>query len=186
MLGVVVVVTAVAAIVAHTVYQRPAAAAAANPPVVVPTASSAVPPTQEPGSPVVSVTPDVLRFPLHTQVQQLLQTYFDAINNQRYDLWRSVVTPNMAEHKSERDFVAGYESTRDGSVVVYRVDTTTDDSLRVLLTFHSVQALADAPKDFQHRCIVWRVVWPLTWDPDDQHWEVDTGTTNEAPQRAAC
>lgn len=185
MLGVVVVVTAVGALVAHTVYQRPAAAVA-TPPVVVPTESSPVPPTQEPGSPIVSVTPDVLRYPLHTQVQQLLQTYFDAINTQRYDLWRSVVTATMAKNKSERDFVAGYESTRDGSVVVYRVDPTIDGSLRVLLTFHSVQALADAPKDFQSRCIVWHVVWPLTFDPEDQRWKVDTGTTNEAPQRRAC
>ena len=99
----------------------------------------------EPGSPVVSVTPDVGKFAQHTEVQQLFQNYFDAINAKQYDKWLSVVTSDLAAEESRTQFLAGYRSTRDGSIVVYRVDNAPDRGLRVLLTFHSVQAVADAP-----------------------------------------
>ncbi len=187
MLGAVVVVTAVAALVAHNTYQQPATVAASSaPPVVVAPGSTSVPSTEEPGPTTVLVTPDVAHFPLNTEVQQVLQTYFDAINTRSYQQWRSVVTPGLASTKSQSDFVQGYRTTRDGSIVVYRVDTTLDNGLRVLLTFHSTQNLADAPKTFQHQCIVWHLVWPLTFDPDDNAWKVGAGTTNGSTMTQAC
>jgi hypothetical protein len=182
-LGVVVLVTAVSAVVAHGLYGRAPVAA----PIRVATGtSSAVPSSVEPGSDVVSVTPGVLRDPEHAAVQRVLQDYFDAINERRYDEWRSVVTSAMANQKSRQAFLAGYESTRDGSVLVYRVDRALDGSLRVLLRFHSTQSPADAPADHQSGCLVWQVVWPLTWDSRDQQWQVDAGPTATSPQVSDC
>ena len=187
MLGAVVVVTAVAALVAHNAYQRPTTAAVSSPaPVVVAPESTSVPSTEEPGPTTVSVTPDVARFPLANQVRQALQTYFDSVNMRSYKLWRSVVTPGLANTKSASDFERGYRTTRDGSIVLYRVDTTLDNGLRVLLTFHSTQSQADAPKGFPHACIVWHLVWPLTFDPDDNAWKVDAGTTDVSTKVQAC
>jgi hypothetical protein len=182
-LGVVVVATAAATLVVRTVYQQQPA----NPaPVVVATGSSSVPRGAEPGSPVVSVTPDVVRFAQHTEVRQLFQTYFDAINAKQYDTWRSVVTSDLAAEEPRSQFLTGYRSTRDGSIVVYRVDNAPDKGLRVLLTFHSVQAVADAPAKFPFSCVAWQVVSPLSWDADRKGWRIDAGVTGESPQGRAC
>jgi hypothetical protein len=186
-LGAVVVVTAAAALVAHNTYQRPASAAVASTaPVVVAPESTSVPSTEEPGSPVVSITPDVAHFPLRTQVRQLLQTYFDAINSHSYRQWRSVVTPSLASTQTERQYEQGYRTTHDGTIVVYRVDTTLNSGLRVLLTFHSTQAAEDAPKTFPHDCIVWHLVWPLAWNPAANAWKIDAGTTDQSTKMRAC
>jgi hypothetical protein len=182
-LGVVVVATAVTALLVHGVYQRSAANAA---PLVVSTGSSSVPHSAEPGPSVVTVTPDVLRFAHHTEVQQLFQTYFDAINAKQYDQWRSVVTSDLAEEEPRAQFLSGYQSTRDGSILVYRVDSAPDNGLRVLLSFHSTQDVADAPAKFPYGCVAWQVVSPLSWDSDDNQWKIDAGTTGESPQGKPC
>lgn len=177
------VVTAAAALLAHSLYHRPAPTA----PIPVATgAPSTVPGSAEPGPDTVTVTPDVLRDPVHADVQRVLQTYFDSINNRRYDEWRSVVTENMASRKPRQAFLSGYESTRDGSVLVYRVDRALDGSLRVLLGFHSTQSPADAPKGHQSGCLAWRVVWPMSWDAKDATWQVDAGLADTAPQISTC
>lgn len=178
-----VVVTAVAAVVAHGLYHRTPVLA----PIPVATGTpSVVPSSAEPGPGAVSVTPDVLRDPVHADVQRLLQRYFDAINDRRYDEWRSVVTVTMASQKSRQAFLAGYESTRDGSILVYRVDRALDGGLRVLLSFHSTQSPADAPQGHQVGCLVWQVVWPLSWDAKEAQWKVDAGPTATSPQVDSC
>jgi hypothetical protein len=182
-LGVVVVATAAAALVVQGVYQQQPANSA---PVVVSTGSSSVPRGAEPGSSVVSVTPDVVKFAQHTEVQQLFQAYFDAINTKQYDKWRSVVTSDLADEEPRALFLNGYRSTRDGSIVVYRVDNAPDRGLRVLLTFHSVQAVADAPAKFPYGCVAWQVVSPLSWDTQQKGWKIDAGVTGASPQGNAC
>jgi hypothetical protein len=182
-LGVVVVVTAAAAVVVHGRYQRPTDNTV---PVVVATGSSSVPGSAEPGPPTVSVTPDVLKYAQHAKVQQVFQTYFNAINTKQYDRWRSVVTSALADEQSESAFVSGYKSTRDGSILLYRVDTAPNNGLRVLVTFHSTQDPADAPTGFAHQCIAWQMVKPLTWDQDDNTWKIDAGILDGSPLRAVC
>lgn len=176
-------VTAVAAVVAHGLYHRTPVQA----PIPVATGtSSTVPSGAEPGPEAVSVTPDVLRDPVHADVQRVLQNYFDAINNRRYDQWRSAVTATMASQKTRQSFLDGYESTRDGSILVYRVDRAVDGGLRVLLTFHSTQAPADAPAGHRSACLAWQVVWPLTRDDHDGEWKVDVGLSDTSPQISPC
>lgn len=159
MLGVVVVATGVTALVARHVYQRPATT---EPPVVVSTSQPTLPPAQEPGSATVAVSPDAANSPEVGQVRQLAQQYFDAINTRNYDEWTSVVTPALADEQPRERFKQGYASTRDGSIEIVRIDETPDGAgLRVLLTFHSVQKVEDAPQNAPFTCVAWQVVWPV-------------------------
>lgn len=192
LLGLVVVVTAVGALVAHNLYQRPTV----TPPQTLPapaSTSSSQPAVigAEPGSPTVQVTADVQNSPLVGKVRDALQKYFNAINvkpvnSQQYLAWRSVVAANLASKESEQKFEDGYKTTRDGTIMVYRVDIAPDDSLRVLLSFHSTQELDSAPSDFQHTCIEWHVVWPLSSEDGGVSLKVDSGMSGATPQRQVC
>jgi hypothetical protein len=179
-LGLVVVVTAVGALVAHNLYQRPTGL-----PVGVGLApSTSTSNTAEPGSTTVRVSTEVSNFALGGQVRSVLQRYFDAINQKKYAAWRAVVTTNRAQEELEPAFNSGYASTADGTIFVYRVDSTPSNGLLVMLSFHSEQDASLAPKDFPHACIEWHVVWPLSWDGKTM--KVDAGESGRTPQRQVC
>ncbi|HEX4700687.1 MAG TPA: hypothetical protein VH352_01035 [Pseudonocardiaceae bacterium] len=181
-LGLVAVTVAVSALITHNLYHQPTATPA---PVVAPTGTS-VPGRGEPGLSTVMFAPDVATYPQHTQLLSVLQTYFNAINDKKYDEFVSVVTPALAAEQTKALFAQGYQSTRDGSIFVYRVDTAPHNGLRVLTSFTSTQALNDAPINFQHTCIRWQVVLPLAWDPEVKQWEIDAGITGSSPQTQVC
>jgi hypothetical protein len=181
-LGLVVVVVAVAALVAHSIYHQPVAAAS---PGVAPGQSS-VSSSAEPGPATVAFAQDFANYPQHTQVLAVLQGYFNAINDKQYDEWVSVVTPALAAEQTKQEFLDGYHTTHDGSIYVYRVDAAPQNGVRVLLSFTSVQALADAPQNFEHTCIRWQVVLPLAWDEKAKQYEIDAGITGSSPQTQAC
>lgn len=184
MLGVVVVATAVTALVARNVYQLQSAGAATSPPVTSVT-QTPVAPTKEPGSTQVSMTPDVANSPDGQQVRQLMQTLFDSINNRRYGQWLSVVTTQLAQNKSETNFMDSYKSTSDGAIQILRIDTAPQGGLSVLVTFHSVQSLDQAPAYAPYGCIQWQVVWPVV-QVEDGSLKLDTGATGESPQTQQC
>jgi hypothetical protein len=183
-LGLVVVVVAVSALVAHSLYHPPPATGAG--PLGAPPSQASVPGVAQPGPTTVAFAPDVVTFPQHAEVLNVLQTYFNAINDKQYDEWLSVVTPTLGAEQSKQVFLSGYQSTHDGSIFVYRVDPAPQNGLRALVGFTSVQALADAPTQFPHACIHWQVVLPLTWDGSHKQWEIDAGITGSTPQTQAC
>lgn len=174
---------AVAALVVHSIYHQPQGAAA-NPGVAP--GQSAVPSSAQPGPSTVAFAPDFANYPQHSQLLSVLQTYFNAINDKRYDEWLTAVTPTLAAEQTRQSFLDGYHSTRDGSIFVYRVDTAPQSGVRVLLSFTSVQALQDAPQNFPHTCIRWQEVLPLAWDPKAKQYEVDAGITGSSPQTQVC
>lgn len=182
-LGLVVVFVAVAALIAHDLYHRntTASAGAAAPP-----GAATMPSSAQPGPGTVEYAQDFADYPQHTEVLAVLQTYFNAINQKRYDEWVSVVTPALAAEQTKEGFLNGYRSTRDGSMYVYRADTAPDNGVRVLLSFTSTQDLADAPPNFPHTCIKWQVVVPLAWDQKQRQFEVDAGITGSSPQVQVC
>jgi hypothetical protein len=183
-LGLVVVVVVVAALIAHNLYHQPASTGAGA--VVAPQSQASVPASAQPGPSTVAFAPDVATFPQHAQLLNVLQTYYNAINDKNYDQWLSVVTPEFAAEEPEQSFLAGYQSTHDGSIFVYRVDSAPQNGLRVLVGFTSVQAPGDAPHDFKQACIHWHVVLPLSWDGGHQQWRIDNGVAVLTPQRQAC
>jgi len=183
-LGLVVVVVAVSALVAHSLYNPPPAIGAG--PVAAPPSQASSPGSAAPGPSTIAFSTDFAAYPQHDQLLNVLQTYFNAINDKRYDEWLSVVTPTFAAERSKTNFLDGYKSTHDGSIFVFRVDPAPQNGLLALVAFTSVQALADAPDKFPHTCIHWQVVLPLSWDGNRKQWEIDAGFAGTSPQAQAC
>ena len=94
------------------------------------------------------------------------------------------MTKGWADTKSEEQWLRDYRSTRDGSVVIYRIETGAAGTARVLLSFVSTQDVTDAPPELPVSCIRWHVVFSMT--VENGAWRVDTGTTGSSPQHAAC
>lgn len=182
MIGLVVIAVVAGALVAHSLYhQQPVTTGLGSPP-----AHSSVPSADEPGPSTITFAQDFANYPQHGELLNVLQSYFDAINDKQYDEWVAAVSPALAAEQTPADFLKGYHTTRDGSIYVYRVDTAPANGARVLLSFTSTQALADAPANFPHECIRWQVVLPLAWDGKNKKYEVDAGITGSSPQKQVC
>jgi hypothetical protein len=174
------VATLVGAVLARNLYADPEPVA---PPAVLPTKTS-VAPSEQPGDPTVKGTQDALSHPLYGTVRTLLQTFFDSINAKDYDLWRKTVTAQRVSDTSREQWSADFQSTQDGSPVVYRIELGAEGTARVLLTFISTQDVADAPPELPVPCIRWNVVWPLEFEGDQ--WRIGTGSTSATPQLNEC
>jgi hypothetical protein len=181
-----VIVTAAVALsvglVARTVYHR----TPATPQVVVtqPAPSSSAAPSALPGSPTIGLTVDAAANPMAEQVRQLLQAYFDSINNHDFDSWAQTVTSARRQSFTPNQWQKAFRSSKDGTILVYRIESAGDGELRVLLSFVSTQSLDAAPADFQFTCIRWQVVYPLSIE--DGNWRLDVGPTNKSPEREQC
>jgi len=178
-----VIATALGALVARSVYaDQPQSPAAIQP---SPSSSPPVPRAEQPGSAEVKGTTDAVAHPLYVTVDKLLQQYFNAINAKDYAAWSTTVTAARRKIQVEDDWRRDYKSTRDGSIVVYRIETDAGgDTARVLLHFTSTQDPADAPPELPVDCIDWNVVWPFAMDHGE--WRLANGATSAFPQTAAC
>lgn len=147
--------------------------------------STARPLAQQPGPGSVELTPDAAAHPQHEVVQKLLQTYFDAINNRNYDEWKTTVSRARIAAKSHPAWLQDYKSTKDGSILVYRIDAVTDKDLRVLVGFTSVQDPADAPETLPGAtCVHWKLTLPVT--VESGQWKVDTVAGYTTPEVTKC
>lgn len=172
-------VSAGAGLLAREAYQRPRDDV---PPLVE--VSSATPRAALPGDRAVKLTADAAEHPEHEAVLQLLQAHFDAINDRRYEAWAATVTAVRVQGMPKVRWESEYESTRDGSIVVQRIESSSTTSLRVLINFVSTQDVNRAPADLRSDCIRWRVVYPLVWEGG----KLKLGSTLESrsPQYEAC
>lgn len=155
---VVVVSLAVAGgLLARDLYQReePDRAAAEVP------AASALKPSEQPGPREVKLTPDAANHPYGDTVSSLLQSYIDGINGRNYDRWKTAVTVERVRKQPERQWLQDFRSTRNGSVLVHRIESTPNGTLRVLVSFTSTQDRDDAPDTLKETCIRWQLAWPL-------------------------
>jgi hypothetical protein len=175
-----VIATATGALVARSLYQDqpPAQPAAVEP------SPSSVAPNEQPGSPKVQGTADATAHPLFNTLQPLLQRYFDAINAKNYKDWSETVTSDRIEETPEEIWYRDYRTTRDGNIIVYRIETGGDDTARVLLQFTSTQDPKDAPQELPEACIRWNLVWPFAKEGGE--WKLAAGETSSSPQHEAC
>ncbi|MFB9685551.1 hypothetical protein [Amycolatopsis plumensis] len=134
-------------------------------------ASSAVPTTapSSSGAPAavdddVRMTDDARAHPQADAVRKVLKKYFEAINTKQYPQWTAVVTDERAAGQSQGDWKKGVRSTKDSDALVYRIERSSGNSLRVLVGFTSRQDIEDAPPFFREPCIKWRLVMPLVVD----------------------
>jgi hypothetical protein len=134
------------------------------PKAVVTPASPVQTPVPQPGADTVVLSPAAAEHPDSRMVQSLLQIYFSAINNKRYDQWATTVVAEKQQELPEGKWRDAYATTVDGSITVYEIETGPNESLRVLLTFTSVQDPSRAPVQLRAPCVRWRVAYPLVQD----------------------
>ncbi|MFT7837368.1 hypothetical protein Q5530_14570 [Saccharothrix sp. BKS2] len=181
---VVAAVTAGVGMLTREVYQRPAPAQGDQ--IAVPSAGSSAPVPREdqPGGGVVQLSIDASMHPDGPRVREVLQQFFDAINDLDYELWTGTVTRRRVDETPRSRWLSDYESSRDGTILVHRVESVSPDRLRVLMTFTSTQDVAKAPAELQADCIHWRVVYPL--QAEDGTLRVDLGTEGSTSQFTPC
>jgi hypothetical protein len=175
-----VIATALGALVARSLYadQPP------PPPAAVEPSPSAVPPSEQPGPADVQGTADATSHPLYKTLQPLLQRNFDAINAKDYAAWAATVTAARQEAQPKDKWDIDYKTTRDGSIVIYRIEAGGDATARVLLQFTSTQSLEQAPEELPAECIHWNVVWAFAKQKGE--WKLAAGSTSASPQHEAC
>lgn len=151
--------------------------------IALPTTSSL---TQEeqPGSPAVELTPDAAAHPQDETVRQLLQRYFDSINGRDYNGWKTTVSRQRIQGKTQNEWLKEYRSTRDGSILVYRIEAARGDGMEVLVAFSSTQDPSDAPVGLPERCVRWRLTLPLV--RDGGQWKIDALPLGTAAEHAKC
>jgi hypothetical protein len=158
------------------------AAPGADAPVV--SDSTVVAPEQQPGPPVVQLTDDAARHPRGETVRRLLQTHFDAINGRNYARWKTTVTRERIRDKPRESWLADYRSTRDGSILVHRIERALGGRLSVLVAFTSTQDVADAPPQLPAGCIRWRLRLPVV--TENGQWKIGPVPGGAAPERSRC
>lgn len=168
-------------LIARDLYQPPSARDTVPVTTAVP---SALPMDKQPGSPVVQLSPDAARHPHDQTVRRLLQAYFDGINGRNYERWKTGVTSARIRSKSEREWLADFRSTKDGSIVVHRIESAPEAKLRVLLSFTSTQDVIDAPETLQEPCIRWWLTLPVALE--NNQWKIDTVVDGTLPEYHRC
>jgi len=157
----------------------------APPDAVLAPSTATHPPAQlQPGPGNVALTPDAAAHPHHDEVRAVLQAYFDAINTRDYDLWKTAVTRERQQSKPRSTWLADYGTTRDGSILVYRIDAVSATDLNVLVGFTSTQDPEDAPPELPQPCVQWRLVLPLTLESSS--WRVAAARGSTTPELSAC
>jgi hypothetical protein len=171
-----------AGLLARQVYARPAAEPV---PMVEPSSTAARPAAQQPGDAVVRLTPDAADHPDRDQVRALFQRFFDATNAHRYDLWRATISSfGRTQVDPESSWLAKNASTRDGSIVVQRIDAAPGGNLRVLLNFVSTQDPLKAPAALPESCIRWHLVYTLL--RENGAFKIDFGREQSVTQMERC
>jgi hypothetical protein len=176
-----VIATALGGLLARDLYSEPTTS---SPVTVVATSPPPGPPEEQPGPPAVQGTADAVAHPLYGRLRGLLQTYFDAVNAKDYTQWSSAVTYERQVNQPEQKWQDEYRTTRDGNIVMHRIEARGDGTARVLLTFTSTQAITDAPQELPEECIHWNVVWAFSIE--DGEWKLAAGPASATPQHEAC
>jgi len=97
------------------------------------------------------------------EAQQLLQSYFDAINQHNYTSWSQTVTADASRTQNSAQWLQAYATTVDSSIVMQSVQ---DDPLEVSVSFTSQQDKDLAPKALPASCIRWTLTYRLLTEGD--------------------
>jgi hypothetical protein len=122
-------------------------------------------PAEGVGAGEVQLSADAAQHPAADAVHAQLQRHYDAINERDYAGWRATVVPARAEALPEDDWQDAYETTRDGTIRVDRIDADPRGGMLVRVRFVSTQALQDAPPDLQTERICWNSTLPMRGAP---------------------
>ena len=149
-----------------------------------PTVPSSLSAAEQPGPTTVELTPDAVAHPQEQGVRALLQNYFNAINDRDFLKWTVAVSAERRQTKTRPDWLLAFKSTRDGSILVYRIETVSPGQLRVLVGFTSTQNERDAPVGLPESCVRWRLALPVVMQ--DGGLRVDVVLPGTATEREKC
>jgi hypothetical protein len=139
-----------------------------------PTASA-----EEPGLPVIRMSPRALTSARAQEVGDLLQRYFGAINRHDYDAWLTTVSRSQAT-RGRDDWVNDYRTTKDTDI--YVSDIQDGNPLTVRMQFMSHQSVELAPSALPLPCVRWDVTYQLV----DEGIGLRVGNSAEKPSMAPC
>jgi hypothetical protein len=174
-----VIATALGALVARGLYTDPDPTT----PAAVEPSPSAVPLSEQPGPPDVQGTADATTHPLYNTLRPVLQKIFDAINTKDFESWLETATAQRRAQTPEATWRDDYSTTRDGSIVLYRIEAG-DRTASVLLTFTSVQDAEKGPPELKAPCINWNVVWAFA--EEKGQWKLAAGSASRNPIHERC
>lgn len=178
-LVVVLSITVAGGLLARELYRRPDAPRPADGEVIAPPVTTSDASGEKPGPDRVEVTADAANHPQDEAVRSVLQAYFKALNAKDYDAWAETVSDARRAKTPEADWHRNFQSTKDGSIRLYRIEPGAQGSLRALVGFTSTQSLNEAPVDFPHECIRWRLVLPLKFEHGSYRIDTVDGTATE-------
>ncbi len=148
-------------------------------------APTSLAPSEQPGDSKVLLTTDVSKHPDGARVVELLQKHFDSINARNFQDWVTTVTEQRrALTPGESAWRKPYETTRDGTILVHRLEAVGPQRLKAMITFTSTQDPVWGPADLRVGCVRWRVVYPL--QVEDGALRVDVGTEGQSSQFEPC
>ena len=182
MLVVVLSITVGGGLLARELYRQPDPPPATDP-VNAPPPSVSVDPNDRPGSDQVKVTPDAANHPQGDAVRTVLQAYFRALNEKNYEAWADTVTDARRSLQTAALWHQGFQSTKDGSILLYRIEPGAQGTLRALVGFTSTQSTNEAPDDFREPCIRWRLVLPMKYEHNS--YRIDA-TDNRSIEHDKC
>jgi len=128
----------------------------------------------------VRLAPAADQHPRAGEIRDVLQGYFDSINNRDYTSWVSRVAPAQASVQDPQRWAREYSTSVDSNLVVTAVS---DDPLRARIMFTSQQSVELAPPTLPAECIDWDVTYLLT---DTDHGLVLSGIDPSAQSMTAC
>ncbi len=154
-------------VLAREFYQREKPEAVA---VALPTTTS-LKPSDQPGPREVQLSPDAAQHPYGQTVRSLLQAWMDGINDRNYEKWKTAVTIDRVRKSPKHQWLKDFGTTRNGSLLVRRIESAPNGTLRVLVSFTSTQAPEHAPERTPGAtCNRWDLAWPLVLE--DGQWKI--------------
>ena len=93
-----------------------------------------------------------------SEIQQVLQVYFDAINQHNYTGWSQSVSGKLAGEQDSAQWLEAYATTVDSSIWM---QSMTDTPMQVRVRFTSQQDPDLAPKDLPAGCIEWSIIYRI-------------------------
>jgi hypothetical protein len=117
------------------------------------------------GDTTVLLSADALTHPAHALVRDQLQRHYDAINDKDYAAWVATVAPERSGPLGPEAWLAAYDSSRDGTIRIDRIDDLAGARVLVRVRFVSTQDISDAPEGLPERRICWRTSLPMSGVP---------------------
>jgi len=114
------------------------------------------------------------------EIRDVLQGYFDSINNRDYASWVRSVAASQSSVQDPQRWAREYSTSVDSNFMVTAVF---DDPLRARILFTSQQSVDLAPPMLPAECIEWDVTYLVS---DTDHGLVLSGIDPSAQSMTAC